>query len=68
MRHNFQMALATKAQEEDKIQSSQAEMEAVVHTEKEAKKKIEKDFVNQKDRLAQRLAERKRSRAFRATS
>lgn len=43
-------------------------MEAQVQSEKEAKKKLEKDLVSQKDRLQQRLAERKRSRAFRATS
>lgn len=36
--------------------------------EKEAQKKLEKDMVNQKDRLQQRLAERKRSKAMRATS
>ena len=35
---------------------------------REAKKQVEKDLVNQKDRLQQRLAERKRSKAMRATS
>ena len=47
MRHNFQMALATKAQEEEKtVTTQQAELEQQVTVEKEAKKKLEKDLVS----------------------
>lgn len=45
MKHNFQMALANKKDEEEKtIQTQQEQMEAQMHTEKEAKKKLEKDL------------------------
>jgi hypothetical protein len=41
------MALATKAQEEEKtLQSQQAQMVATVNTEKEAKKNLQKDLAN----------------------
>ena len=45
MRHNFQMALANKKDEEEKtIQTQQEQMEAQMHTEKEAKKQLEKQL------------------------
>ena len=43
-------------------------MDRQLQGEREAKKKLEKELVSQKDRLQQRLAERKRGRAMRANS
>lgn len=43
-------------------------LEKTINEEKAAKQKIQKDMVNQKDRLQQRLAERRRSVAMRANS
>lgn len=60
------MALETKKME--KPVETEKQMDKHFEEEKEAQKKLEKDMVNQKDRLQQRLAERKRSKAMRATS
>lgn len=71
MRIAFDMALQTKKQEAEQPELAQAEEEKVekhFNVQREAKKQVEKDLVNQKDRLQQRLAERKRSKAMRATS
>lgn len=71
MKLNYEMALQTKKQEAEKDEEKEAQEERVEKhfiLEREAKRKMEKDLVNQKDRMQQRLAERKRSRAIRATS
>ena len=54
MRIAFDMALQTKKQEAEKPEEAQAEEEKVekhFNVQREAKKQVEKDLVNQKDRL-----------------
>ena len=52
MRNNFDMAMQTKKQEAEQTAAVEAKkLEKTIDEEKVAKQKIQKDMVNQKDRL-----------------